>query len=116
MDNLKPCGKIKLNIPFDRIIEQYNSGKMDKKLLYVTHNRIVNAIIDYFKKYITITEYMSKNKIIDDNINLYIKFDGKIYKTAKEIERNLYDYLQVYLPDNVSDDLGYPYVIGIETY
>ena len=116
MGNLKPCGKIRLTISFKRFIEDFESGKLDKKSLYTTHSRIVNAIIDYFKKQIIVREYMSEDKIINDKINLYIKFEGKLGKTYKEYEYELYRYFQMFLPPTVLDNLDYPNVICIETY
>lgn len=116
MGNLKNYGKIRLTISFKRFIEDFESGVYDKKLLYATHTRIVNTIIDYFRKQVIVMEYMSENKIINDKINLYIKFEGKLDKTYKEYESELYRHFKMFLPPTVLDNLDYPNVICIETY
>lgn len=107
-------GKVVLTVPFSNYVDLYRTGKINKHQLNESHNNVVKTVVNYFKQYITVTEYMSINKIVSDNIELYIKYEGTLPYTYSEYEAKLYEYIRSYLLPYISDNVGYPNINMIE--
>lgn len=111
---IEPIKELKLTIPFDTIIQQYNNGNVDRKELMSIHNNIVKTVISFLSQYVVITEYISLNSFSDKNIELKINYKGTISSSIKELESDLNTFMEMLISVNVMDNLGYPLVDYVE--
>ena len=111
---IEPIKELKLTIPFNTIVQQYNMGNINRKKLMSIHNNIVKTVISFLSQYVVITEYISLNSFSDNNIELKIDYRGTISSSIKKLESDLNTFMELLISVDIMDNLGYPLIDYIE--